>query len=475
MASKLVTLEIDTNVIRLMETRGEKVTKWASLALEPTTAEEQEVVLDPLALSTAIKQLMASSGIEEKEVIASVRGLYSLNRILTVPTPTGRAPTSQAILDAAEEAMPLAREQLYLSWQTLATGEGAQQVLAVGIPRDVLDTELQALKMAGIHPHMLELKAIALARAVNREQALILNIEPSSFDIIMIVNGIPEVMRTTAWEQNEFTLEDKVEHLALNLELTVGFYNTNHHDTPLNPATPLIITGQISGELPLVEKLEARLGYPINLLTPPLDCPSHLPVSQYAVNIGLTLKAMPPVKTPDENGYSPPNINLLPQTYLPWKPSSKQIYFFCGIIVAIALLFPLYQLASGSMAKTADLKAQYTAINSELQLMQIEIKNREPLHKAINEYNTILSMGGGFTDDLIAINSEARKVGIQVQSINHAGETITVTCQASSPADFDDYLTALEETGRFTTPIPPPEGYPYTTGGTIKLEPKPSQ
>ncbi|GAI13376.1 unnamed protein product, partial [marine sediment metagenome] len=64
MARKIVTLEIDTNVIRLMETRGEKVTKWASLALEPTTAEEQEVVLDPLALSTAIKQLMASSGIE---------------------------------------------------------------------------------------------------------------------------------------------------------------------------------------------------------------------------------------------------------------------------------------------------------------------------------------------------------------------------------------------------------------------------
>ncbi|GAH82126.1 unnamed protein product, partial [marine sediment metagenome] len=237
MARKLVTLEIDTTVIRLMETRGEKVTKWASLALEPTTAEEGEVVLDPVALSTAIKQLMASSGIEEKEVIVSVRGLYSVNRILTVPTPAGRAPTSQAVLDAAEEAMPLAREQLYLSWQTIATGEGVQQVLAVGIPRDVLDTELQALKMAGIHPHLLELKAMALARAVNREQALILNIEPSSFDIIMIVNGIPEVIRTTAWQQNELTLEDKAEHLGLSLELTVGFYNTNHPNTPLDPAT----------------------------------------------------------------------------------------------------------------------------------------------------------------------------------------------------------------------------------------------
>ncbi|GAI52078.1 unnamed protein product, partial [marine sediment metagenome] len=121
----------------------------------------------------------------------------------------------------------------------------------------------------------LELKAMALARAVNREQALILNIEPSSFDIIMIVNGIPEVIRTTAWQQNELTLEDKAEHLGLSLELTVGFYNTNHPNTPLDPATPLLITGQMSGEPTLIEKLEARLGYPIKLLTPPLDCPSH--------------------------------------------------------------------------------------------------------------------------------------------------------------------------------------------------------
>lgn len=475
MARKIVTLEIDTTIIRLMETRGEKVTKWASLVLEPTTVEEGEVVLDPVALSTAIKQLMASSGIEGKEVITSVRGLYSVNRILTVPTPAGRAPTSQAVLDAAEEVMPLAREQLYLSWQTIATGEGVQQVLAVGIPRDVLDTELQALKMAGIHPHLLELKAMALARAVNREQALILNIEPSSFDIIMIVNGIPEVIRTTAWQQNELTLEDKAEHLGLSLELTVDFYNTNHPDTPLDPATPLIITGQMSGEPTLIEKLEARLGYSINLLTPPLDCPSHLPVSQYAVNIGLTMKGMPPVKAQEQNGYSPPNINLLPQTYQPWKPSARQIYFFLGILAAVALLFPLYQLASGAMAETADLKAQYAAINTKLQLKQVEIKNREPLHKAINEYNTILAMGGSFTDDLTAINSEAAKVGIQVQSISHEGETITVTCQADSPAAFDDYLTGLEETGRFTTPIPPPEGYPYTTGGIIKLKPKPSQ
>ena len=129
--------------------------------------------------------------------------------------------------------MPLSMDELYLSWQTITAGGEAQQVLIVGVPRDVIDAEMQALRAAGINPRTLDLKTIALARAVNKEQALILNIEPSSFDIIIVVNGIPEVMRTIAWQQDSLTGEDRVQRLAMNLELTVGFYNSHHSDTPL--------------------------------------------------------------------------------------------------------------------------------------------------------------------------------------------------------------------------------------------------
>ncbi|MBA7669787.1 hypothetical protein ES703_77921 [subsurface metagenome] len=473
MAGRVVTIEIDTTAIRLMESREGRVVKWASLSLEPTMVEEG-VISDPLALGTAVRQLMTSSGIKAKDVVVSVSGLYSVNRIVSVSTLPGGMTTQDAALEVADEIMPLAGDRLYLSWQTVAISEDRQQVLVVGVPRDMIDAEVRALRSVGINPRIIDLKAIALARAVNREQALILNISPSSFDTVVVVNSMPEVMRSTTWQQEELAQEDVVDRLALNLELTVGFYNSHHPDTPLEPDTPLLITGQMSGDLALIEKLRARVGYPIEPLEPPLECPEHMPVSQYAVNIGLALKGTAPPKKLEEGSYMPLDMNLLPEVYRPWKPSARQIYFVCAVVAAIALLFPLYQLTSGAMDKTALLEANYNIINQELQRRQVEIKDREPIQKAVNEYNTIVNMGGGFTEDIGVINSLAEELGVEVQSITHEGESITVTCQTEpeSYITFREYLTALEESGRFSTVTPPWEGFKYTTGGQIELETK---
>ncbi len=471
MAKRIVTLEIDTTAIRLMETGGGRVVKWASLALDPTLFEDG-VISDPPALSAAVRQLMDSSGIRARDVIASVNGLYSVSRIVAVPTPPGEVITREAVLEAAEEIMPLSTDGLYLSWQIIASSGGVQQALVVGVPRDIIDAEMRALRAAGIDPHTLDLKALALARAVNKEQALILNIEPSSFDIIIVVNGIPEVIRTLAWQPDSLTEEERVEHLAMNLELTVGFYNSHHTDTPFDPATPFLITGQMSADPDLMEKLPARMGYHLESLAPPLECPKHMPVSQYAVNIGLALKGRTPAKSPSDvkDSHLPPDINLLPETYKAWRPSARQVYFTCAVIAGIVLLFPLYQMTSGAMDKTADLQAEYTNLNNRMQLIQLEIRNREPWKQAISEYNTIVDMGGSFTEDLRVINSEAEQLGVQVESVAHQGKSITLTGEAGDYTTFRNYITALEESGRFAMVTPPSEKYSYVTGGTIMLE-----
>jgi len=343
------------------------------------------------------------------------------------------------------------------------------------MPRDVVDSEMQSLRAAGLNPRILDLKAMALIRAVNRGQALILNIEPSSFDTILVVDGVAEVMRTTAWQESELSVEDKAERLTVALELTAGFYNSRHSGFPLDPATPFFVTGQMSGDLALMEELQARVGYPIEPLAPPLEYPAHLPVAQYAVNIGLALKGTAPSKSLEQGDYSLPDMNLLPQAYKPWKPSARQVYLFLAMVAAIALLFPLYRVTSEAMGKTASLEGRYAIVNNELARRQTEIGDRQPLQKAISEYNTIVDMGGGFTEDVEVINSLAEKFGVEVPSITHEGDGITVSCQADSYTIFRKYKTALEESGRFLTPVTPPEGYPYIKGGTIRLEPKPAE
>ena len=467
----MITLEISSTDIRLMQTEGNRVVRWASRSLEADMFEE-EVAVDPQALSAAVKQLMNSSGIEGKNIIASISGLYSVSRIIMVPVPLGGTANREAILDAAMAVMPLSEYELYLSWQTMATIEGGLQVMVVGVPRDVIDSEIQALRAARLNPRVLDLKAMALARAVDREQAIILNIELTSFDIVMVVDGVAEVMRTTAWHPGDLSTEDRAEHLTIALELTAGFYNSHHVGFPLDPATPLFITGQMSANLALTEELQARVGYPVEPLTPPLEYPEHCPVSQYAVNIGLALKGTAASKNVRQEGQGLPDFNLLPDIYKPWRPSSRQIYLFLAMVAAIVLLFPLYQVTTEAMQKTATLEARYDTVNTELIRRQTEIRKSEPLQKTITQYNALVDMGGGFVEDLQVITSKADELGTEVGSISHNGISITFTCQAKSYLVFRDYITALEESGRFTTPVTPPEGYPYVDGGAIKLKPK---
>ena len=485
----MITLEISSTDIKIMEVSDGKVTKWGSLALEPGIIKE-EVVVNPQALGKAVKQLMASNGVKEKNVTASISSLYSLSRVVTVPTPLDQQVTEGAVLGVAEEVLPLSQEETYFFWQTIAPGQGGQQVLLIGVPREVIDSEVRALIAAGINPQVLGLKTLALARVVNRKDALVLNIETTSFDTIVIVDGIAELLRTSAWQPEGLSTEERAEQLVSALKLTVSFYEAHHPGAHFDPVTPLFITGQMSGDISLIEDIQGDIEYPIEPLAPALEYPEHLPISQYAVNLGLALKetAAPrkrisfsfPRKnrgTPGNTGhmvFSIPDINLLPPIYKPWRPSARQIYAALAIVAALSLFFPIYQTTTAAMRETTLERQKYSATNTIMQRRLLELTKREPIHQAITQYNSILAMGGGLIDDLTAIRSIAAERGIEVQSISHSGGSITFFCEADSVSTFRDFIKALEDNGRFTTPIIPPEGYPYIRGGTVTLNPKPS-
>jgi len=471
---KVVTLDIDDTSLRLLETRGGTVLKWASMPIEPGTV-EGGATPNRRALGRTVKQLMASNDIKTRKVTASLNGLYSVSRVLPISTVPEGLTTQDFVMEMAREVMPLAMSRVYFSWQMVVAGEGEGggegRVLILGVPREMVDGEVQALKAVGVNPHVLELKAMALTRVVNREQALVLNIEPASFDAVVIADDVPEIMRTIAWKQDELSMEDKVEHLVGNLELTVDFYNSRHIDTPLDPATPLFITGQMSTDFDLIGKLQAGLRYPIEPLAPPLQYPEHLPVSQYAVNIGLALRGMLPSKEREGSKYLPLNVNLLPAAYNPWRPTAKQVYAVVLLVAAIAVLFPLFDITNEVMGETTALQTKSDLLNDELERRKLEIKKREPIQRAINEYRGIVQRELSFIEGIEVVRSEAEKLGVKVGTISHSGSSITFSCQADHYLTFRDYLTALEETGRFTTPVRPPEGYPYTKSGAITLTP----
>ena len=149
----------------------------------------------------------------------------------------------------------------------------------------------------------------------------------------------------------------------------------------------------------------------------------------------------------------------------------RQLFYVVVIVAAVLLLFQLYQVTGDALADSGVLQARYNILNTKLQKRQFEIKNRAPLQQAIKEYHIISNPGGNFTEDLKVINSEATEHGVQLQSITHGGDTITINWQVDSYDTIESYLATLEESGRFAVPIPRPEtGYPFITSGTTTLE-----
>jgi hypothetical protein len=122
------------------------------------------------------------------------------------------------------------------------------------------------------------------------------------------------------------------------------------------------------------------------------------------------------------------------------------------------------------MGKTIALEQRSAVLDNQLALMKVEIERREPLQKAVSEYNTIVTREGSFSEDIRVIMKEAEKLDVAVSAISHGENDVTISCAAEDFQPFRDYLLALEESGRFATPIAPPEGYPYTTSGIIKLK-----
>ncbi len=470
-SGKVVTLDISTTGVSIMETSGGVVKRWADAPFESEEAEQIGDRVEP-DLGVFVKRLMNSSGIKASKVNISISGLYTISRLIPTPSLPPAPTLAESVDEIARDIMPVPKEILYFFWQTLSADEKDSHVFTVGVPREIIDDIVLALKAAGITTQSIELKTMALARAVGKKEALILNIEPTNFDIVILVKGVPEVMHSLAWRPDNMSIEDAAEYLAAQLGMIVEHYNAGHVATPFDMATPLYITGQMSVNPELMEKLLGGLEFNIEPLAPPLDCPEFLPISQYAANIGLAMRkemAMRDVNGNGDAGAVTLDMNLLPQTYMPWRPTLKQVYSVVTIIAAIALVFPLWQLTGEEMRKTSVMAMKDVALNAQLLRKKAEIERREPLQQAISEYSSIIVRDKSFNDDIRVIVQEAEKLGVEVSTLSHKGNDISINCMAGDYLSFRYYLTALEESGRFATPIPPPEGYPYTSGGSIQL------
>ncbi len=285
----VLTLSIEGDGVRAMQTRGRQVVRFASQAVRSGCVVDG-LVRDLQEVGGAIDELIAEGKFAHGRVVVAISGMRAISRIILLPKMQPSL-LAGAVSREARRELPVPLEEVYLSWQALGERDGQQEVFVVGVPRELLDAAAQALAAGGLRADAMDLKPMALARAVNQPNAIVACFEDDNLEAALVQNGVPVVMRAVAPLAETHTAADRLTRLIEELTGTVRFYNDSHKDAPLASDTPLFLVGSAASPA-LRESVESSLTYPVATPEPPFRLPPDFPVALYTVNLGLAMKQL---------------------------------------------------------------------------------------------------------------------------------------------------------------------------------------
>lgn len=170
----VVGLNIGNESIKAVELRGKgldvAVTAVGSIATPPDCL-SNGVILNPVSLSSALRDLFAQSGIKSRNVISSVSGSGALVvRVLEVARMSD-AELAEHMNTDLERYVPFPPNEVvkdYRPLRELPTDPDApnMEVLLAAAQNEVIDQHLAVLKDAKIEPQAIDVEPLAAARAI---------------------------------------------------------------------------------------------------------------------------------------------------------------------------------------------------------------------------------------------------------------------------------------------------------------------
>jgi type IV pilus assembly protein PilM len=457
MAKNTTTLYISDTGMRLMVTRGKRITKLAYMPLDlnliDLSDEEKE---DDLV--NKIKLFFKSNRIGARKIILGLSGLQCLTRPVSLPE-LPKAMLEEAITREAKRVLPVPLEQLYLSWQIISSFEGKTLVFVVAIPKYIADTLVKILNKAGYKPYLMDIKPLALARVSREANAVVVDIQPKEFDIIIMSKAVPQTIRTVPFPLEYLANTDRLSIVRDELKRTIQFYNSNNPENIIQQNSIMLVSGDLVDEAETIEFLTQELGYKTSLLVSPLKCVKQLDPSHYLANVGLALKEMP-----SEVGPSLPNFNTLPLPYQPKQISRARLIAVPAAVAAVGLVVLLVFMIQNASAK---IEQDQATLESTQRLLEQRQTQRTELRSSITEIEQeivdIETERDMYVAALASLNDKGQLLNgdlnatvdnvvnnLELYRISHDTDQLYLTGQAPSEEEVMQYVRNLQNTGRFS-------------------------
>ncbi|HEY42026.1 MAG TPA: pilus assembly protein PilM [Dehalococcoidia bacterium] len=453
MSKKVVTVYIDDTSIRLLVTDGKSIIERAHSPLE-TGLVDGGIVVNEEEVAARILQLLDDRKIRTKKVIVGLSGAHSLTLVLHLPQLSPNL-LAEAVMREAARVLPVPLEQLYLTWQTIPAAERRIRVFAIAIPRNAADALLKTFQRAGLTPYMMDIKPLALARMVNEPTAIILDVQPTEYDIVIIGEGVPQPIRTIPIPPEErLSWNGKLPMITDDLTRTIEFYDSKNPESPLVPSVPIYVSGELADEPEICQSLSDRLGRPVMRLSLPVSYPLGSYPSRYTVNLGLALKRL----SSKSNAASlVAGMDALPSAYQSKSFSFTRVLAMTGAVIAVALVISQITMIRINASNIDTMNDDLETISRRVELRQLqELEAEQALSLAMVSQDTftaalqtLYNQRDEFNLGLEIVTSYL-PADVILSSITHDGGRLDIEVQSASEVEVLQYARELEANGTFS-------------------------
>ncbi|MEN8494357.1 pilus assembly protein PilM [Dehalococcoides sp. THU3] len=391
--AKTTTLYIEDAEIKVLVNNGKKVEKWTSAPLEAGLVVDG-LIQDETKVSEEIKALLSREKIPAGRVIAAMSGLKSIFRIITLPA-VPKNILDEAIKNEANRVIPTPMDQNYLSYQILPSAQGETKVFIVAHPKNTTDSVIKTVNKAGLRLEVLDIAPLSLCRCANMEKVIIVSNWLDNVDIAVIIDRIPQVIRSLSLPIESQSLAERISTIAEELARTITFYNSSHTESPLDESVPVLVSGELAKEPDSWPLLLDELSNQISSLPSPFVAGEGFDPSVYIVNMGMALRELP-VGADNQNSLI--NINAMPGFYKPKGTSPASVLVPTVIALLVGGLvwgwFYIDDMKQKNNALEPQVQAQETALvqkRAELSTINAQIANTQKSLAEVEPVVTVLN------------------------------------------------------------------------------------
>jgi Tfp pilus assembly PilM family ATPase len=277
----MVCLDFARDQLTALEVVDGAVTRWASRPMPEDALRNGDPLL-PGYVSEAVRQALARAGIQATRARMALPDEATVSRQITLP-PMPNRDLVKAMHFAAEKHIPFSIDRARWSWDVIERNRNGVTVYLVAAWRDVVDRYAEVARGAGLVPEVLEPRAVAVARALDQDQALVLDAGERRLHVTLLVTGQPTYVDEVAIDSVTDNHREAVDRLL---------QRAYRHQSTASGAPGRLAPVLLAGELEYADIELPVTGRPVSeVLNGRLPvAPSRFRRGAFLANLGLSMR-----------------------------------------------------------------------------------------------------------------------------------------------------------------------------------------